>query len=284
MRAQVNLARDKIGRPQKGFLRQDSHKSSSRGTGKPANRIGYEGLTAKAAPETANVAYVKQCTKCGKEKPLGDYNRYKRSPDGRQSRCRDCVNAYARAKYAEDPTLYVETRQAWDAANREKRRGYVKKHRDADPERARRQTRESLRKMREANPDYYRDWYQRNIEQRRADSRLAMRQFRKERPEAAEATRQRYRLKNREAIRQRKREIRHARRACVTHSADLAELMAELVKLPCLYCGDTKNITIDHIVPLARGGKHEANNLAPACRRCNSSKCDRLLSEWPGRF
>lgn len=61
-------------------------------------------------------------------------------------------------------------------------------------------------------------------------------------------------------------------------------VIATLLTQPCAYCGSTENITIDHIVPLARGGTHEASNLAPACFPCNSSKRDRLLSEWTGRL
>ena len=34
--------------------------------------------------------------------------------------------------------------------------------------------------------------------------------------------------------------------------------------------------TLDHVVPLARGGKHDASNLRACCARCNSLKADRL--------
>jgi 5-methylcytosine-specific restriction endonuclease McrA len=37
---------------------------------------------------------------------------------------------------------------------------------------------------------------------------------------------------------------------------------------------------IDHIVPLARGGRHEASNWVPACRSCNGGRRDALLHEW----
>jgi 5-methylcytosine-specific restriction endonuclease McrA len=49
---------------------------------------------------------------------------------------------------------------------------------------------------------------------------------------------------------------------------------------PCLYCGSTKQIEIDHIIPIARGGRHSIGNLAPACRACNRSKTDYLVMEW----
>lgn len=48
----------------------------------------------------------------------------------------------------------------------------------------------------------------------------------------------------------------------------------------CAYCGSGGKLTQDHIIPLARGGRHSIGNLIPACGRCNSSKNDRLLIEW----
>jgi 5-methylcytosine-specific restriction endonuclease McrA len=51
----------------------------------------------------------------------------------------------------------------------------------------------------------------------------------------------------------------------------------------CAYCTGCPATTLDHIVPLSRGGAHSNDNLAPACVGCNSSKSGRLLSEWRGR-
>lgn len=48
----------------------------------------------------------------------------------------------------------------------------------------------------------------------------------------------------------------------------------------CAYCHERDADTFDHVVPLSRGGLHETANLLPACRPCNSSKKDKLLSEW----
>lgn len=40
---------------------------------------------------------------------------------------------------------------------------------------------------------------------------------------------------------------------------------------PCVYCYGPA-VTLDHIVPKARGGTGRGHNLAPACRRCNTEK------------
>jgi 5-methylcytosine-specific restriction endonuclease McrA len=52
----------------------------------------------------------------------------------------------------------------------------------------------------------------------------------------------------------------------------------------CAYCDEIKPLTIDHVVPISRGGRDEAGNVVPACKPCNSSKGNRLLSEWRGRL
>lgn len=40
----------------------------------------------------------------------------------------------------------------------------------------------------------------------------------------------------------------------------------------CIYCGSAKNITVDHLVPLALDGFECLTNLVPACRLCNTRK------------
>ena len=41
----------------------------------------------------------------------------------------------------------------------------------------------------------------------------------------------------------------------------------------CAYCGaKPKKLTIDHVLPLARGGHHTTENVVPACLPCNSRK------------
>lgn len=40
----------------------------------------------------------------------------------------------------------------------------------------------------------------------------------------------------------------------------------------CLKCGSIENISMDHVIPLAKGGEHDVNNIQPLCRHCNSVK------------
>lgn len=45
----------------------------------------------------------------------------------------------------------------------------------------------------------------------------------------------------------------------------------------CQYCNRPGD-TIDHVLPRARGGKHEWENVVIACYPCNNKKSDKLLS------
>lgn len=48
----------------------------------------------------------------------------------------------------------------------------------------------------------------------------------------------------------------------------------------CAYCGERAVLTMDHVVPIARGGWHAIGNVLPACLPCNASKRDDLLIYW----
>jgi len=51
----------------------------------------------------------------------------------------------------------------------------------------------------------------------------------------------------------------------------------------CHYCGGhfkPAALTMDHLVPLVRGGRSVRGNLVPSCKRCNNDKKSRLMLEW----
>ena len=56
--------------------------------------------------------------------------------------------------------------------------------------------------------------------------------------------------------------------------------MRRLLESPCLACGATGSTTVEHLIPVSRGGSHAIGNLAPLCGPCNSSKGSRTWMEW----
>ena len=47
----------------------------------------------------------------------------------------------------------------------------------------------------------------------------------------------------------------------------------------CQYCGSKQSLTLDHVMPRARGGKDTWENLVTACVTCNNRKGDRRPEE-----
>ena len=51
----------------------------------------------------------------------------------------------------------------------------------------------------------------------------------------------------------------------------------------CHYCSrifNPKELTMDHVIPVSRGGKSEKFNLVPCCKECNTQKKQLLPAEW----
>ena len=60
----------------------------------------------------------------------------------------------------------------------------------------------------------------------------------------------------------------------------LAERFSCGTSITCLYCGrETKQLTLDHVVPRYRGGAHTWENVVSACITCNHRKAGRTPQE-----
>eukprot|EP00250_Pteridium_aquilinum_P016968 c23386_g1_i1 orf=201-1106(-) len=50
-------------------------------------------------------------------------------------------------------------------------------------------------------------------------------------------------------------------------------------KFRCQYCKAQENLTVDHVIPVSRGGEWTWENLVTACSKCNARKSDKTLEE-----
>jgi 5-methylcytosine-specific restriction protein A len=51
----------------------------------------------------------------------------------------------------------------------------------------------------------------------------------------------------------------------------------------CYYCGQNvgqMELTMDHLIPLSRGGRSTKDNLVPCCKPCNNTKKNGLPAHW----
>lgn len=249
---------------------------------------------------------MRACSLCGAEKPLDEFGKDKRRRDGRGSWCKECSNARARERGRRATAAYVplptngertctvcgETKPLTEFG---RRKDSPTGFRSACKPCKRVADTEAMRRWRERNPELNleraRQWSADHIEQERErwarydaehreERRLAIAKSRAENPEHHRELQRAWREANIEVCRARCRAYWHRRRSSADPSAEV-DAYAELLLLQaCAYCGATGDMSLDHVVPVSRGGRHEIDNLLPACRSCNSSKGAKLLEEW----
>lgn len=61
-------------------------------------------------------------------------------------------------------------------------------------------------------------------------------------------------------------------------SIDEWDTLLRFYNYTCLCCGrDDVKLTLDHVVPISMGGKHDISNVQPLCKSCNSSKGAKVI-------
>jgi 5-methylcytosine-specific restriction endonuclease McrA len=72
----------------------------------------------------------------------------------------------------------------------------------------------------------------------------------------------------------------------VARKADVLVAIWRTIGAICYLCGTTlapNEVTTEHRVPLSKGGAHSLENIAPSCKKCNSSKNNKLCPVgWGG--
>ena len=129
---------------------------------------------------------------------------------------------------------------------------------------------EDERKIRELASK--RKWRLNNLEASRATSRSCGKVYRTSdhgRSVRCEAQKRRYR-KDPELYRLKAMEYKHG------ISAEALKQIRERDKV-CQMCKTDKDLTLDHLHPVSRGGKGTMENLQVLCRGCNGFKNDRLF-------
>ena len=142
---------------------------------------------------------------------------------------------------------------------------------------------------------YKREWHgrnrdreaqrkRRNPDAHRRHSRESMRRLRAQDPARAAEQFRRWREANPEKVALYDATKRAKRRAAIGGDrVTLDEWRAIKARYQhrCVYCGaKPRSLTMDHVVPLSRGGRHLADNIVPACRLCNGRKTNLSAIEF----
>jgi 5-methylcytosine-specific restriction endonuclease McrA len=266
---------------------------------------------ARLALSAVNVL-EKTCTKCGLLKPLEAF-RDGRNGDrnGKKSWCRECdrlaSKIYAEAnrekvreadrrrwaekfRTTEEKATAAKRTRIWAQANSERLIDYRKGYYRANSEALKRQSKEwydankeraqSLSKAwRDAHPDkmrtYLKNW--RLNASNKLKKSISFRAWALTHPNKMREYYRRWYIKNQAVLRvsQRERQVLYA-----TSDFDSNSWQRILTYFGhcCAYClRKDEPLTMDHMVPISKGGSHTEDNVVPACKSCNSKKGNRPI-------
>jgi len=179
----------------------------------------------------------------------------------------------------------------WDAEHREERLAYQRewrrKWRIANPGKNKAAKQASHLKHRDKNLRKMRDWYKQQMADpvKCAKAQAERKAWALENPDKHRASIRNWHATHRDHVRTYARKhsaLRRHRVGNFTHEQWVARF--KFYGERCAYCLKAltlKSATIDHIIPIIKGGTNWASNLAPACRPCNVRKNrNRLLPLW----
>lgn len=237
------------------------------------------------------------CKKCSKNLPLTSkfWHKDKKAKDGFCYSCKECAKARALNWHYDNPERTKEWHRNYHAGRTDEVRAY----RAENAEHIAQQKRE----WRQNNPDLVAAQKKRHYEKHKDRISAYQKEWRAKHVKSRREYAIQYYFRNINIIRARTAawvkanpekmsNYRHMRRARMAGNggdgftkAD-KELQLRSQKGRCWWCSKPmgKDVTIDHIIAIHRGGKHDPRNIVLAHRHCNCSKKDKLPQEWAGRL
>jgi len=217
----------------------------------------------------------KLCSKCNRELPVGAFYKKKSGKFGVDAQCKKCYIARV-AAYRATPEGKAK-KKAWDQSAKAK--ASAKEYWQSPAGKA------ALKRFRQS-PKYKELKARHKKTQRYRDTLLAYKQSAKSKAQD-KAYKETPAGKASSLKAQRKHSKTEKRKAsaarCATKRRTQIEILSTLTaeewigikeafKQRCVYCGEKKPLTMDHIIPVSKGGFHIKENIVPACRSCNSRK------------
>ena len=228
---------------------------------------------------------MKACNKCHQEKPEECFGKNKSTYDGLDHYCKECRREYrnshkqdiqqAKAKYR------TSHRQEINAKKREKY--------EPNP---------IVRKTEEEKQTYRREYYRANADKIKRyqagyraahidETKMTQKVWRAKNRDRVNARKKQWRKDNPEQWKTQHKAAKYKRRARVKEqggSYSLAQLheCLEFFGHCCAYSGEPllPGYHIDHVQPIAKGGRNVIHNIVPACPAANTSKQDRDWETW----
>jgi 5-methylcytosine-specific restriction endonuclease McrA len=181
------------------------------------------------------------------------------------STCHECSREYQKEYYKENKEYCSEYNKKYHEANKEYWKDYHEKNKEKNKE----QKRRHQKRYHEANKEYYSEYNKKYREANKERERERVKAWRVANPDKTRSQKQK-----------RLARIKRQSDGSVT-TEQILDLLESTTK--CVYCSKEitgKNKTVDHMIPLSRGGLNSMRNLAVCCAYCNRYKFNKSYPEW----
>ena len=195
------------------------------------------------------MATSKVCTGCKEDKPLSFYHKDKCRKDGLACKCKACKSLVFKSQPEKSRKNHIASSKRWKENN-------LARHK------------ELTAKWRAENKEYAKAYSKTHYENNKERSLELSRLWKKNNPNASRVIDHRSRAK------------RALAEGSYLKSDITALLENQTYRCACCKTSVKKKYTIDHVVPLARGGTNYKENLQILCKSCNSSKNARSSIEF----
>lgn len=215
---------------------------------------------------------TRRCPGCGSTKDSAEFSRDSTAKNGLQTYCKECQRERCKSWYSRNRERVRAVGKEWRSKNRSTVLKNKKLYRQRHPDRVKQQHTEWRAKNREHVNRKSREWAAGNIDIRRASAN----RWRRENPEYGRSAQAKRRVMEGSPDAKESQLI-----------ADFYQYIAVAPGLKCFWCGGYVPIyqrQVDHIMPLASGGKHELANLCCSCAWCNLRKSDLTPAEFTKRY
>lgn len=218
------------------------------------------------------------CSKCGLEKRISEFYTFPKS------RCKECIKHERKQYYQDNKIIVTERNNKYQEIHCDEISQYKQSWYQENKNRIAQSCAQRYQGKKEQIKIYLKKYYSEHREKLIKDSRNYyhqnkekiidyQREYCKRNPERASLYKSKYRANHR-IQRQEADLIRKEQLKANGGNITFGEWnnLLELYNHKCLACESTENLSMDHIIPLSKGGRHSIDNVQLLCVSCNSHK------------